>query len=67
MKKSLKNFVKDEGVVLTKDIDLSKVPATARSGRESKDAGQILIMTIDYTNFGYTITLQKGEGTLTRY
>ncbi len=65
--KYVEYLVKDEGFVLTKDIDLSNVPATAQLGKESKDAGQILIMTIDYTNFGYTITLQKGEGTLTRY
>lgn len=33
--------------------------------KESVDEGKILIITIVDTGFGYTLTLQKGEGTLT--
>jgi len=33
--------------------------------RESDEAGLIIIVSIDYDKNGYTITLQRGEGTLT--
>lgn len=61
-------YLRDEaGYVLTKDVDLSQKSASIELGKKSVDSGKILIMTIDYNPFGYTITLQKGEGTLTMY
>ena len=57
----------EEGFLLTKDVDLSKIPSTAELGKESNDAGKILLMTINYDSSGYTIIIQKGEGTLTVY
>ncbi len=67
LSKYVEYLVKEDNFILTQDMDLSKIPASVQLGKESKDAGQIMIMTIDYTTFGYTITIQKGEGTLTRY
>lgn len=34
-------------------------------GKKSLDEGKILIVTITDTGFGYTLMIQKGEGTLT--
>ncbi len=57
----------EEGFILTKDVDLSLPASSFQLGKESKESGQILLMTIEYNPQGYTIILQKGEGTLTRY
>lgn len=61
-------YLKNEaGYVLTKDMNLSLSSSTIQFGKESQDSGKILLLTIDYDPFGYTITFQKGEGTLTLY
>lgn len=57
----------EEGFSLTKDMDLSVIPSTVELGKISNDTGNLIMMTIDYNSFGYTITIQKGEGTLTVY
>jgi hypothetical protein len=36
-----------------------------RFAKESVDGGKIIIMDIDYNAKGYTVTITKGEGTLT--
>ena len=48
-------------------MDLSVIPSTVELGKNSNDTGNLIMMTIDYNSFGYTITIQKGEGTLTMY
>lgn len=55
------------GFSLTKDMDLSVIPSTVELGKNSNDTGNLIMMTIDYNSFGYTIIIQKGEGTLTMY
>ncbi len=61
-------YLMDEaGFILTQDMDLSVIPATVQMAKASNDSGKILVLTIDYDAFGYTITLQKGEGQLTLY
>lgn len=61
-------YLRNEGgFKLTKDMDLSVTPSTVELGKTSSDSGKLLMMTIDYNSFGYTITIQKGEGTLTTY
>lgn len=61
-------YLRNEGgFKLTKDMDLSLIPSTVELGKNSNDAGKIVMMTIDYNSLGYTITIQKGEGTLTMY
>lgn len=55
------------GFALTQDMDLSVVPSTVHLAKESVDEGKIIMMTIEYDAFGYTIILQKGEGTLNLY
>lgn len=61
-------YLRKEGVfLLTKDMDLSVIPSTVELGKVSNDDGKILIMTIAYNSSGYTITIQKSEGTLTTY
>ncbi len=57
----------DGGFILTKDMDLNEIPATVQMGKASVEEGQILLLTIDYDVFGYTITIQKGKGSLTVY
>lgn len=57
----------EEGFSLTKDMDLSVIPSTVELGKNSKDTGNLNMMTIDYNSFGYTITIKKGKGTLTMY
>lgn len=57
----------DGGFALTKDMDLSITPSTVELGKLSNDSGKLIMMTIEYNSFGYTIIIQKGEGTLTRY
>lgn len=55
------------GFTLTKDMNLSEIPSTVELGKESNDSGKIIMMTIDYNSFEYTITIQKGKGQLTIY
>lgn len=57
----------EAGFSLTKDMDLSVTPSTVELAKTSNDSGKLIMMTIDYNSFGYTIIIQKGEGTLTMY
>jgi len=61
-------YLRNEGgFALTKDMDLSVTPSTVELGKKSNDDNKIIMMTIDYNSFGYTIIIQKGEGTLSIY
>lgn len=61
-------YLRDEGgFSLLKDMDLSQIPSAVHLGKTSIDPGKLIIIIIDYDAFGYTVTLQKGEGTLTIY
>ncbi|MBQ2938210.1 MAG: hypothetical protein IJE05_04975 [Clostridia bacterium] len=61
-------YLRDEGdFTLTKDMDLEEIPSVVELAKPSNDSGKIIIMTIDYDSFGYTITIQKGEGTFNMY
>ncbi len=61
-------YLRNEGgFTLTKDMNLAQMPGTVQLGKESKDEGKLIMMTIDYDTFEYTVTIQKGKGTLTRY
>ena len=54
-----------EDFSFTKDMDLMVVPSTVEMARKSKtDAEKIITLTIEYDAFGYTLTFQKGKGTL---
>lgn len=53
----------DGGFSLTQDMDLSVSPASVQLAKESVDEGKIIIFTINYDSFGYTMIIQKGEGT----
>lgn len=55
-------LVEDEGFIPTILNQQSDQPVYAK---KSVDEGKILILTIVDTGFGYTLTIQKGEGTLT--
>ncbi len=57
----------DLGFKVTKDYDLSVSPSTIELAKESVDAGQILYVIINYDNLGYTVTINKGAGSLTAY
>jgi len=57
-----------EGFTLTGDMNLTKIPSTVHLGKESSvNKGKLLMITIEYDAFGYTITIQKGNGTLSLY
>lgn len=55
-------LVEQEGFILT---TLNQQSDQTVYAKESVDDGQVLILTIVDSGFGYTITMQKGEGTLT--
>ena len=55
------------GFVLTKDMNLNVSPSTVQLGKESVESGKIILLTISYDSLGYTISIQKGAGTLNRY
>lgn len=57
----------DGGFYLTKGMDLSEVPSSVELEKMSNDDGNLIVMTIDYNSSGYTITIQKGKGTLNLY
>lgn len=61
-------YLRNEGgFILTKDMNLSETPSSVQLGKESNDSGELIMMTIEYDLFGYTIIIQKGKGTLTTY
>lgn len=49
------------------DYNLNDPTGTVKLAIESADSGKILIMTITYKANEYTIRIEKGDGTLTRY
>jgi len=53
-----------EGWLVTEAYDLAQVPGTAQLGRESKDDGQILLLSIAYEDAKYAIKITKLEGTI---
>lgn len=55
------------GFYLTKDMNLTVIPSKVELAKMSNDSGKLIMMTIDYDTTGYTITIQKGEGTLNTY
>lgn len=55
-------LVEKEGFIPTILNQQSDQPVYAK---KSADEGKVLILTIVDTGFGYTLTIQKGEGTLT--
>lgn len=55
---------KEAGFQLLSDMDLSQISSSIQMGKESADPGEILLLTIDYDAFGYSILLEKGKGTL---
>jgi hypothetical protein len=52
----------DGGFVLTRDMDLLDVPSIVELGKQSVERGNIVIMTIEYDDSGYTVIIQKGVG-----
>lgn len=61
-------YLREEaGFNLIQDMNLNEIPSRVQLGKQSEEPGHILIMTIDYDVFGYTITIQKGKGSLTVY
>lgn len=61
-------YLRNEGgFSLTKNMDLLVTPSTVELGKTSNDSGKLIIMTIDYNSTGYTIIMQKREGTLNMY
>ena len=61
-------YLRNEGgFALTKDVDLSAPSSIIELGKPSKDSGNLLVITILYTPFEYTVTIQKGAGQLTYY
>lgn len=57
----------NKGYINTTDYDLSKATGTLQLGATSVDEGQLVLIDIDYSLKTYTITITKGEGTLTIY
>lgn len=61
-------YLRNEGgFYLTEDMDLSVITSTVELGKTSNNSGKLIMMTIAYNSTGYTIIIQKGEGTLSTY
>jgi len=60
-------LMEEEDFVLIEDMDLNVSPGTVEMAKESKDDGEIIILTIKYNKSGYTLTFEKGEGELDIY
>lgn len=50
--------------LVTQDIDLNVVPGSGELGRNSKDEGQIVLLSFSYEEGGYTVQIVKGKGTI---
>ena len=57
----------EAGFQLTKDMNLAIVPSMVELAKTSQDSGQIIMLKIEYNDSEYTITVQKGKGTLNLY
>lgn len=55
------------GFLLTSDMNLNLTSSKVELGKDSTEKGQILLITIEYNENSYTITFQKGPGSLTNY
>lgn len=64
LEKYISHLTKKDGFTLLKNIDSSQVSSVIQLGKNSRDPKQIIVITITYDSFGYTVTLQKGEGSL---
>lgn len=62
--KYIEHLTNEEHFTLLKNVDLSLASSTVQLGKDSKDPQQIIVITITYDPFGYTIILQKGDGSL---
>jgi hypothetical protein len=56
--------LREDGWLVTRDIDLEVVPGTGELGKNSVDEGQIVLVDFSYDESGYTIKISKGEGTI---
>jgi hypothetical protein len=56
--------LREEGWLVTQDIDLEVVPGAGELGKNSVDEGQIVLVDFSYDESGYTIKISKGEGTI---
>lgn len=61
----IQELLNNQGFLGISDFDVSVIPGSGQIAKASKDSGKIIIMQLDYTSTGYTITISKGEGTLT--
>lgn len=59
-------YLTDEvGFIHSQDMDLKTVPGSTQLGVASADAGQIILVDVNYTDARYTLEFTKVEGTLT--
>ncbi len=63
----LRYLTGEGGFRLFDPVDLSQTPGTIQMGKHAKEAGEIMMVTIDYDQQGYSVVVQKGAGTLTFY
>jgi hypothetical protein len=57
-----------KGKVSIDDADFTKIMgADYKFAKESKQAGYVIVVRIDYYLGGYTLTITHAKGTLTRY
>ena len=54
----------DDGWLVTQDIDLNVVPGSGQLGMESKDDGEILLVSFAYEDDQYAIKITKSKGTI---
>jgi hypothetical protein len=56
--------LREDGWLVTQDIDLDVVPGTGELGKNSVDEGRVVLVFFSYDDSGYTIKISKGEGTI---
>lgn len=56
--------LRDDGWMVTEDIDLDVTPGSGQLGKHSSEEGQILLLDFAYEEDEYTISVLKAEGTL---
>ena len=55
----------DHGYLGLTSFNVTEIPGSGQIAAESAEGGKIIIIEIDYRSDGYTISITKGEGTLT--
>lgn len=55
---------REDGWLITEDIDLHVTPGSGQLGKESSDDGKILVIAFAYEDGKYAIKITKGDGTL---